>query len=272
VGVARLRKGGRAVGPEENLSMRVAISQPTYLPWLGYFDLIDQVDTFVALDTVQFERRSWQQRNRIKASRGLLFLTVPVVVKGRFAQRISEVEIESNHFVRKHLGSIETNYRKTPYFKRYFPEFAAILETCGAGSKLSDLNLRLIQWLCGVLGIQTPLLRASAMSQEGARSVLLLNLCRSLRADSYLSALGSADYLLEDVPLFSAAAITVAFQHYEHPHYVQQFPPFRSHSSVIDLIFNHGEHSLEILRRGRKPSFAPGEVRLCERREEVAGA
>jgi hypothetical protein len=251
--------------------MRVAISQPTYLPWLGYLDLIDQVDTFVFLDTVQFEKRSWQQRNRIKVAGGLSLLTVPVVVKGRFEQRIRDVEIESPYFVRKHLRSIETSYRRSPFFGRYFGELAGILETCKAGTHLADLNIRLIQWLCGTLGVKTPLLRSSDIDQEGCRSELLLKICGVLSADSYLSTLGSAGYLLNDTPQFSAAGIEVVFQRYDHPQYCQQFPPFCSHASAIDLIFNEGEGSLETLRSGRKAPLRPSEVTLGER-EEVAGA
>jgi len=251
--------------------MKVAISQPTYLPWLGYFDLIDQVNTFVFLDTVQFEKRSWQQRNRIKSPGGLSFLTVPVAVKGRFEQKIEDVEIESPYFVRKHLRSIETNYRRAPFFSQYFTEFAGIFEMCAAGTRLADLNIQLIQWLCKALGITTPMLRSSQVNQEGSRSELLLNICRTLNADSYLSALGSADYLLDDIPRFSAARIDVAFQHYEHPQYGQQFPPFWSHASAIDLIFNQGGRSLEILRSGRQAALSSADAQVREK-EQTAGA
>jgi len=259
------------MGSEEDYNMKVGISQPTYLPWLGYFDLIDQVDSFVFLDTVQFEKRSWQQRNRIKVPGGLSFLTVPVAVKGRFEQRITDVEIESPYFARKHLRSIETNYRRAPFFARYFTGLAQILDTCTAGTRLADINVQLIQWLCKSLGVTTVLLRSSEIRQEGARSALLLNLCQTLRADSYLSAIGSAEYLLEGTLQFSNAGIDVAFQRYEHPPYHQLFPPFRPHASAIDLIFNEGGRSLEILRSGRKPPLRPEEVRLREK-EDVAGA
>jgi hypothetical protein len=251
--------------------MRVAISQPTYLPWLGYLDLVDQVDIFVLLDTVQFEKRSWQQRNRIKVPGGLRLLTVPVVVKGRSEQRIKDVEIEGSYFVRKHLRSIETNYRRTPFFARYFAEFAQMLETCVAGTRLADINAQLIQWLCRTLGVTTVLVRSSEIHQEGYRSELLLNLCRELRADSYLSALGSADYLLKGISQFSDAGIEVAFQQYDHPRYRQQFSPFCSHASAIDLLFNEGDSSLQILRSGRKSPLRPAEVWIGEK-GKVAGA
>ncbi len=102
--------------------MRIAISQPSYLPWLGYFDLIDQVDTFVVLDTVQFEKQSWQQRNRIKTSAGLMWLTVPVVFRGLLGQKILEVEVRDAEFWRKHLRGIEVNYRRAPCFEEYFSQ------------------------------------------------------------------------------------------------------------------------------------------------------
>ena len=244
--------------------MKIAISQPTYLPWLGYFDLMDQVDIFVFLDTVQFDKRSWQQRNRIKVPEGLLYLTVPVVVKGRFAQRIKDVEIESAYFIAKHLRSIETNYRRAPFFEKYFPELAAIFEMCSDHLRLADLNIRLIKWMSETLGIKTAVHRSSEIAHEGSRSELLLSLCRTLNADDYISALGSANYLLGDLPLFLSAAIKVYFQDYEHPQYGQLFPPFQSHASTLDLIFNEGDRALEILRSGRKPVMLPVDVHPVE--------
>jgi WbqC-like protein family len=239
--------------------MKIAISQPAYLPWAGYFDLIDQVDTFVLLDSVQFEKQSWQQRNRVKTPSGLQWLTVPVVFRGHFGQSIGDVVIREPDFVRKHLRSIELNYRRAPFFDQYFPELSAILQSCSA-SLLIDLNLRLIQWFCGILGIRTELLRSSALKEKGARSELLVNLCLRLRSDFYLSPLGSAVYLLDDVGQFTQAGIEVGFQHYEHPEYRQLFPPFQSHASVLDLIFNEGADAIAILRSGRRPAFTPAEV------------
>jgi hypothetical protein len=240
--------------------MKVAISQPTYLPWAGYFDLIDQVDRFVFLDTVQFEKRSWQQRNRIKTIDGLLFLTVPVVVKGRFEQKIKDVEIESPFFVRKHVRSIESSYRRAPYFSRYFNEFASVFDGCSAGSRLAELNIRMVQWLCSAMGITTPLLRSSEIENEGGRLERLLQICRFLGADSYLSPLGSSNYLLEDIPKFQENGIEVGFQSYSHPQYSQLFGPFEPHASVIDLLFNEGDRSLSILRGGRSPDLQPEEL------------
>ena len=152
----------------------------TYLsPWLGYFDLIDQVDAFVILDTVQFERQSWQQRNRIKTPIGLQWLTVPVFFRGRLGQIIKDVEIRESGFGRDHLRAIELNYRRTPYFENYFDQLGPQIR-CSTGARLVDINVRLMEWLMSVLGIQTKLLFASQLNQQGKRTELLANICISL--------------------------------------------------------------------------------------------
>jgi hypothetical protein len=242
--------------------LKIAVCQPTYLPWLGYFDLIDQVDAFVLLDTVQFEKQSWQQRNRIKTPTGLQWLTVPVMFRGRLGQQILEVEIRDPDFVRKHLRAVELNYRRAPFFETYFPELSQILQSCSSSTFLVDLNIRIIRWLNSILGIRIQVLRSSQLNEKGRRSQLLVNICRALSADSYLSPLGSSTYLLDDLSLFSHADIKVAFQHYEHPQYRQLFPPFVSHASVLDLTFNEGPAALEIIRCGRGRPWRSEELSL----------
>ncbi len=251
--------------------MKVAISQPTYLPWLGYFDLIDQVDAFVFLDSVQFEKRSWQQRNRIKTPAGLQWLTVPVAFPGGLRQSIKDVEIREPNFWRKHLRAIELNYRRSPFFHTYFPDLSSLRRSFPAGSLLVDLNVGLIEWFMKVLCLRTPLLRSSSMKQEGKRTELLANICQSLGAKLYLSPLGSAAYLLDEKQAFSDRGIDVAFQHYEHPEYGQQFPPFCPYASVVDLLFNEGDRSLHILRSGRKTPFLPEDVAVRAGEETKAG-
>ncbi len=239
--------------------MRIAINQPTYLPWMGYFDLIGQVDTFVLLDSVQFEKQSWQQRNRIKTPAGLQWLTVPVAFHNRFGQQIRDIEIRDPEFARKHLRAIELNYRRAPFFELYFPELTEILLSSSSG-RVADLNARLIRWLCGLLDIPTPILRSSSMNQDGRRSELLVKFCRALGADVYVSPLGSAAYLLSDLESFHRAGIEVTFQHYEHPVYRQLFPPFWPQATVLDLMFNQGADSSAILHSGRRAVFTAREV------------
>jgi hypothetical protein len=236
--------------------MRVAIAQPTYLPWLGYFDLIDQVDAFVILDSVQFEKQSWQQRNRIKTPTGLQWLTVPVAFRGRFGQLIQDVEIRDCDFAGHHLRAVELNYRRAPCFDDYFPELSGKLR-CSEGSRLVDLNVRLIEWFMSVLRIRTPLFLSSRLEQPGKRTQLLANICACLGASEYISPLGSAVYLLQEIDIFQRRSIEVVFQNYEHPIYRQMFPPFVPYASILDLLFNEGDRSLEIVRSGRRDALLP---------------
>jgi len=239
--------------------LKIAISQPTYLPWTGYFDLMDQVDAFVLLDNVQFEKQSWQQRNRIKTSTGLQWLTVPVVFRGRFGQKINQVEIRDPEFVRNHLRAIEVNYRRAPYFHSYYTELAGLLQAHASGL-LADLNVHLLRWFCAILDVRTPIVHASAMEAIGLRSELLVSLCCELKANSYLSPPGSVAYLLDDLEMFANVGIEVEFHHYEHPEYAQLFPPFLPYASALDLIFNEGPRSGDILRQGRRVPLFPAQV------------
>jgi hypothetical protein len=227
------------------------VMQPTYLPWIGYFDLIDQSDSFIFLDNVQFEKQSWQQRNRIRTHKGLEWLTVPIFIKGRSVQLIKDVEIVlSDKFYLKHLRKIEINYRQAPYFKKYYPEFREIL--LDHAPILHELNIKLIEWLSYVMGINAKFIVSSALSGQGKRSAILVDLCKKMEADNYLSTAGSRGYLIADYQMFSDAAIKVWLHNYEHPEYRQLYSSFIPYASVIDLLFNEGERSLEIIRSGRR--------------------
>lgn len=239
--------------------MKISIAQPTYLPWLGYFDLMDQVDMFVLLDSVQFEKQSWQQRNRIKTPTGLQWLTVPVIFRGRSGQRIDEVEIRDPEFALKHLRTIELNYRRTPYFDEYFPAVERIFRDY-KNALLVDMNIQFLEWMRKIFGITTPLKRSSSMQLEGKRSELLVNICRSCQANVYISPLGSSVYLLNDLSRFNDGGIDVRFQNYSHPEYRQLFPPFQPFASTLDLIFNEGPKSPEIIRQGRRDLLIPTQV------------
>ena len=239
--------------------MRIAINQPTYLPWIGYFDLIDQVDLFVVLDNVQFEKQSWQQRNRIKTPGGLQWLTVPVKFRGRLGQSINDVEIRDCNFWENHVRAIELAYRRSPYYNRYFPELRQQLET-SSGGMLVDLNMALLQWLMKTLGIETRLVRASTLPQTGRRTELLGSICTALGATHYVSPLGSAAYLLAEQEILHRRGIGISFQNYEHPVYRQMFAPFVPFASAIDLVLNEGEAALETIRRGRRECYSAEEL------------
>jgi hypothetical protein len=254
--------------------MRIAICQPTYLPGLGYFDLMDQVDRFVLLDTVQFEKQSWQQRNRIKTPTGLLCLTVPVIFRGRLEQKVQDVEIRDPDFRRKHLRGVELNYSRAPFMKEYLPAFAGILEEVVTGTRLADLNFQLLQWLAGILGIGVPVVLASSLEVQGKRAELLANICQKLGATQYVSPIGAAEYLLNDVDALGNMGVETLFHNYQHPEYQQQFPPFLAFASVIDLIFNEGARSIEVIRSGRNACLTRSEVsaRMAEPKHQQSEA
>jgi hypothetical protein len=230
---------------------KIAIMQPTYLPWIGYFALMDAVDEFVLLDDVQFARRSWQQRNQIKGPAGSVMLTVPVLKKGKREQLVREAEIDAeSDFAKKHVRSIELAYARAPFWQKYSSELLA--ELLKPRPLLADYNIALIERIRDDLGIKTPLVRSSALPAEGKREDRLVSICRQRQAKIYISPAGSSDYLGES-DAFQRAGIRLLYNDYKHPApYPQLHGAFVSHLSAIDLLLNCGDKSLEVIRGGVK--------------------
>jgi hypothetical protein len=238
----------------------VAIMQPTYLPWLGYFSLMDQVDAFVFLDTVQFVggSDSWLQRNRIKAPHGEMMLTIPVAKKGLRFQNIADAAIiHGREFPQKHIRAITINYGRAPFFDQYAYPFFAVLQD--NYTKLADLNIAICDWLAKVLGLNSRRIRASSLDNEGKKADLLAHLCRQLNAHHYISPLRSRDYLKRS-SAFPDSRIKISYHIYEHPVYVQLYPPFLPFMAVIDLLMNAGPESLNIIRSGQRGLRGENEV------------
>jgi hypothetical protein len=236
----------------------VAIMQPTYLPWIGYLDLMDQCDLFVLFDCVQFEKRSWQQRNRIKTAAGEAWLTVPVLTAGRRDQAIHQVEIDPDgDFAERHLRTIRHAYGRAPNFRTYFDELAAILRT--RHRLLVDLNAGLLAWLGDKLGVKTEIVRSSTLPGRGQKVERLVSLCAAVGATRYLSPPGAREYVHRD-DRFSGAGIDLCYHHYEHPTYRQLHGDFVSHLSVLDLLFMEGDASLQVLRSGRRAPLAAADA------------
>lgn len=225
--------------------MRVCIAQPEHLPWLGYFDKMARSDVFVFLDTVQFKRRYFENRNRVRTSSGSTWVTVPVRAKGRYQQAIRDVEIDTDRaWQRPYWRTIEMNYRRAPYFPRY----SAALEEIILGrswTQLVDLNLALIRMGADAFGIGATCLNASALDVTGKATGLLVSICRRLGARTYLSGISGRDYLDEDV--FRAAGIAVEYQEFHHPVYQQLHVPFEPCMGFVDVLFNHGGEARSIL-------------------------
>lgn len=221
--------------------------QPTYLPWAGYFGLLASVDLFVFLDSVQFARRSWQQRNRIRGPQGELMLTVPTHSKGRREQRIDEVMIDaSTEPTRRHLKTIRQCYAASPYRDPVLAVIGRWLESPPAS--LCELNIGLITDLARCLGITTPTLRASGLAGVGAKADLLASICAQLGATQYVSPPGSRDYL-DASAAFAEAGIAVRYFEFDCPPYPQPGAGFVPQLSVIDLLFNVGAEAAQALIR-----------------------
>lgn len=228
------------------------ISQPTFMPWLGWFDLVDQADVMVLLDDVAFSKQSWQQRNRIRTPRGLDYLVVPVKTSGRLGQRIDECEIADAHFVRKLVGSLRANYGRAPFVGTALEELASVATEGAVTGRLVDLNCALIDWIAKRLDVSTPMLRATVLKSAGHRGEHVAAICEQLDADQYLSPAGAEEYLLEDRRAFDDRGIRVWLHVYEHPTYAQRFDPFIPYASALDLIFNEGPNAPRIMRSGRR--------------------
>ena len=221
----------------------VTIHQPEHLPWLGFFQKISQADLFVFLDSVQFRKNYFQNRNKIRTANGWTWLSVPV--KKNINTLIKDVEIDNNqNWRRKCWNSFFFAYNKAPFFR----EYSNILEKKYKQDwiNLCELNIQLIKQFLGFLSLEPVILRSSEIDACGKGSDLILDICKKVNADTYVSGIFGKEYLkLSD---FKEAGIEVIFQGFHHPIYKQLYEPFIPGMSIIDLLFNHGPDSLDIIR------------------------
>ena len=232
--------------------MKAVILQSGYMPWLGYFDLIKRADVFVFLDDVQWTTRDWRNRNRIRTAQGWSWLTVPVKLeKAYFEYSIKDVEIDNSHnWQEKHLGTLRTWYKKAPYFDEAYPLFDGILSK--KPKFVIDLNYDLIFAICDYIELkETKFLFSQEMniSKEVKKTEKLLSIVEQIEGiTTYISGLSAKAYLEESK--FEAKGIKVEWHNYSHPYYKQNTwgsDIFIPYLSIVDLLFNHGKESLEIL-------------------------
>ena len=226
--------------------LAVAIHQPHYLPWMGYLAKLDRADCFVYLDTVQFEKNGWQNRNRIKAPQGTQWLTVPV--RHRFGQTIAEVAIaEAAVWARKHRQALTTHYGRAPHFAATWPALETLY--AAAWERMADLAVASAECLARLLGIHRPTVRASALGPlPDEPTERLVVICQRMAADTYLAGAAGSEYM--DLDRFARAGIRVLVQEYRHPEYPQRYGPFVPNLAAVDLLCNVGPQSLAVLRRG----------------------
>ncbi len=240
--------------------MRCAILQPHYLPWVGYFEMLDRVDLFVLFDDAHFNKGEWKNRNRIRMERKgerTRWLTVPVARTDQHDTPLNLIRIDrSRNWAAMHLRNIALTYQKTRYYSQYMAPLAEIIESETA--YLGELNEALLRFLASAFGIQTPIVRSSETPVGGAKTERVANICQAVGADAYLANNGSSGYLEPEV--FAARGIEWSYQDYSHPTWLQWSVwyegrpadlPFIPYLSAIDLLFNHGPDSLAILRSGR---------------------
>lgn len=224
--------------------MILSAHQPAYLPWLGYFEKIQRSDVFIYLDTVQFEKNSFTNRNKIKTPQGGQWLTIPVKLKGHSNSTLIDTELDDAQPWRsKHLKSIEMNYCKAPYFAECYPKLKQLLSI--QTNKLGELCWQqLIFWLTE-FEIDTKLVRSSELSISSKKSDLVLDLCKHYNADHYLSGALGRDYLDEND--FAVAGVKVDYQNFSHPIYPQRWGDFEPYMSIIDYWMNCGTGKLPIV-------------------------
>jgi len=226
--------------------MIVSIMQPTFLPWLGYFHLMVKSDLFILLDDVQFEKRSWQQRNKILINKKEGYLTIPTISKSRFNQKINEVIMDNDQQWKiKHIKTLKNNYSKHEYFDETFSIINAIYQN--NYEKLLDLNVNFIKSVLNFLSIETKIIFSSQFNLSSSKENRILELCKIIKAKKYISPIGSKIYL-KDGEIFKKNNIELEYIDYQYKVYKQKkIEKFVPRLSVIDAMFNLGKNTIEIL-------------------------
>ncbi|MEM9035783.1 MAG: WbqC family protein [Actinomycetota bacterium] len=231
----------------------IAVMQPTFLPWLGYLDLVDRVDTFVLLDDVQFVRRSWQHRNRVAGDPEPRWLSVPVRSTGRDETTIESAELSEPSIADRHEGILRSAYRDAPAWDARSSTLLELIREGTGRDRLGDCNATILDGLASEVGIETPMVRSSSLGRRSTDRVQhLVDLVAALDGVRYVSVTGSADYLLPERSRFADAGIDVAFHDYEHPVYDQGDRAFTSHLSVVDALLQVTDDVGDLIRSGRR--------------------
>ena len=225
---------------------KVAIVQSNYIPWKGYFDLINSVDEFILFDDMQYTRRDWRNRNKIKTSQGLIWLTIPVQVRGKYFQTIKETEISDQNWNQLHWKSILNNYVRAEYFSDYREIFEDLYLNFNE-KFLSNVNYRFLVKICNLLGIKTQISWSTDYVIVNGKTERLISLCKQAGATEYISGPAARDYMDED--LFQQENIKLSYIEYcNYPEYRQIHPNFEHSVSIIDLLFNEGVNAKKYMK------------------------
>ncbi len=225
--------------------MTAVILQSNYIPWKGYFDLINMADTFIIYDEVQFTKNDWRNRNKIKSANGLIWLTIPVQ-QVKLDQKICETVVVNNVWRKKHWNSINLAYTKAPYFKLYKSIFEELYLN-NSEQNLSKINVAFLSTIANILHIQTKIIPSTDLVLTTGKTQRLVDLCEQVGANNYLSGAAAQAYL--DISLFNKHQIKVSWMDYSgYPVYNQLYSGFEPQVSILDLIFNEGPNAINYMK------------------------
>jgi hypothetical protein len=229
-----------------NENKKIVIVQSNYIPWKGYFDLINRADVLVIYDDMQYTRRDWRNRNLIKTAQGLAWLTIPVKVKGKYEQRIDETEVSDHSWAEAHWKSIKNNYSRAACFSEFGPKIQDLYVEAAGLSLLSQINFLFIQKICQWLGIETQIIWSSQFPRVAGRTENLVHICKTLAAGEYISGPSAMKYM--ELDQFEDSNISLSYMNYDHyPKYPQLFGDFVHGVSVLDLLLNCGDGAAQYL-------------------------
>lgn len=221
--------------------MNLSVHQPAYLPWLGYFDKIIKSDVFVFLDSVQFEKNSFTNRNKIKTPQGAIWLTIPVKTKGHIGNTLADIEIDNiQNWQKKHLNTIFMSYKKAPRFGECYSKLENLYQQ--QYQLLSELCWNQLLFWLREFGCKTEVVRSTTLLIDAKKSDLILELCRHFNADHYISGVLGKNYLKEED--FLNNGIMVSYQDYQHPVYPQLWGDFLPYMSILDFWMNTNDFNL----------------------------
>jgi hypothetical protein len=217
-----------------------AILQPSYIPWRGFFHILQRSEVFVFYDDVQYDARGWRNRNQVKTAAGKQWLTIPVHHKGSQTRHIpiNEITIDWNQdWPRKHWATIVQHYRAAPCFEEFAPLIEPFYHRHDA--LLADFTIETTIALARALGIdRTRFVRSSSLGAAGRKTERLIDVLKKVGAGHYISGPSARDYIEPDQ--FAAAGISLEYQTYDYPAYPQLHPPFDGHFTILDCLFNVG--------------------------------
>lgn len=226
--------------------MKVAINQSNYISWKGYFDMIKSVDLFILYDDVQYTRRDWRNRNKIKTPNGLKWLTIPVSVKGKYLQKIKDTTVSDKDWNKTHLRTLKGSYSKSKHFKDVFPLVEELYKTANYAT-ISEINFHFISGICDYLGIETDIVFSSVFDlSEEKKTDRLIDICRQANATEYISGPLAKNYI--DKEKFDQFNIELTWMNYDdYPEYPQLYGNFVHKISILDLLFSCGKDSINFI-------------------------